>query len=96
MATFIKIASVEVGSGGAANIDFTSIPQTYTDLKLVYAIRTSYAGIVEQLNFSFNASTSDFSGRYIFANGVSSSFGFGYLLTSKIGLFLKRSCAVIN
>ena len=32
MATFVKIASVTVGSGGASSIDFTSIPGTYTDL----------------------------------------------------------------
>jgi hypothetical protein len=30
--TYTKIASVAVGSGGAASIDFTSIPSTYTDL----------------------------------------------------------------
>jgi hypothetical protein len=30
--TYEAIATVEVGSGGAANIDFTSIPATYTDL----------------------------------------------------------------
>jgi hypothetical protein len=31
MATFEKIATVDVGSGGAASIDFSSIPSTYTD-----------------------------------------------------------------
>jgi hypothetical protein len=30
--TFIKIASVAVGSGGSAAMSFTSIPATYTDL----------------------------------------------------------------
>jgi hypothetical protein len=34
-ATYKLIETVTVGSGGAANIEFTSIPQTYTDLKLV-------------------------------------------------------------
>ena len=33
--TFFKIASATVGSGGASSIDFTSIPQTYTDLVFV-------------------------------------------------------------
>ena len=32
--TYTKISSVAVGSGGAATIDFTSIPATYTDLLL--------------------------------------------------------------
>jgi hypothetical protein len=30
--TYEAIATVTVGSGGAANIEFTSIPGTYTDL----------------------------------------------------------------
>jgi hypothetical protein len=30
--TYEAIATVEVGSGGAADIEFTSIPATYTDL----------------------------------------------------------------
>ena len=38
--TFNKIASVSVGSGGAASISFTSIPQTYTDLVLKWSTRT--------------------------------------------------------
>jgi len=33
--TFVKIATVTVGSGGAASMDFTAIPATYTDLKVV-------------------------------------------------------------
>ena len=37
--TFVKIASVTVGSGGASSIDFTSIPQTYTDLCIKLSAR---------------------------------------------------------
>ena len=37
--TFIKISSVTVGSGGAATIAFTSIPQTYTDLCVKFSGR---------------------------------------------------------
>jgi hypothetical protein len=35
MATFIKIASVSLGSA-ASSIDFTSIPSTYTDLMVIF------------------------------------------------------------
>ena len=42
--TYIKIASAEVGAGGAANIDFTSIPQTYTDLMVVTSLRSTAGG----------------------------------------------------
>lgn len=41
-ATKQLIQTVTVGSGGAASIDFTSIPQTFTDLLIVYSARTSY------------------------------------------------------
>jgi hypothetical protein len=39
--TYTLIASSTVGAGGAATIDFTSIPATYTDLKLVSSLRSS-------------------------------------------------------
>jgi hypothetical protein len=45
--TFELISAVTVGSGGAASIDFTSIPATYTDLVVKYSLRadadTGYA-----------------------------------------------------
>lgn len=39
MATFFKIATVTVGSGGASTIGFSSIPSTYTDLCVKYSGR---------------------------------------------------------
>jgi len=41
--TFIKIASVTVGAGGASTIDFTSIPQTYTDLCVKVSSRDTFS-----------------------------------------------------
>jgi hypothetical protein len=41
MATFIKIASASVGSGGASSIDFSSIPATYTDLVIKLSARSA-------------------------------------------------------
>jgi hypothetical protein len=67
--TFVKIASVTVGSGGAANIEFTSIPQTYTDLLLVCSTRLSASGI-EALDMRFNGNTgSNYSYRYVQGTG---------------------------
>jgi hypothetical protein len=43
--TFIKIQRLTVGSGGAASIEFTSIPQTYTDLKILVSSRTNRADV---------------------------------------------------
>jgi hypothetical protein len=41
--TYKAIATVTVGSGGAANIEFTSIPGTYTDLLIKYSLRSDQA-----------------------------------------------------
>jgi hypothetical protein len=65
MATYIQIGStVTVGSGGSSSIDFNSIPSTYTDLCLVVSARNTSSGDI--FNLSFNGSTSNFSGRYIY------------------------------
>ena len=58
--TFIKIASVTVGSGGAASIDFTSIPSTYTDLCVKVSTRSARtAGTIDYVSMSFNGSTAN-------------------------------------
>ena len=68
--TFVKIASVTVGSGGAANIDFTSIPQTYTDLVVVYSMRGTNAGTTGYVNINFNNSTSGYSNTSVFGTST--------------------------
>ena len=69
--TFTKIASVSVGSGGAASIDFTSIPSTYTDLCVKFSGRTSLTQYLVSL--SLNGSTSSFTRRSIVGDGSSAS-----------------------
>ena len=65
--TFVKIASVTVGSGGAANIDFTSIPSTYTDLVLYHSLRSDNTD--DYCGLQFNSSSSSFSSRSVQGNG---------------------------
>lgn len=53
--TMTLISSSTVGSGGTTSISFNSIPQTYTDLKLVYSARTNktsanYANLTVRFN----------------------------------------------
>jgi len=55
------IETVTVGSGGAASIGFTSIPQTYTDLKLVWSTRTTNAATSNAMYMAFNTLTTSFS-----------------------------------
>lgn len=55
--TFTKIASVTVGANSPATIDFTSIPQTFTDLMLYTSIRSSRSSAnQDQLLYRFNGS----------------------------------------
>ena len=68
MATFIKIASTTVGSGGAASFTFSSIPQTYTDLLIKASLRTGTGGI-GSYQFTFNGSSSGYSERLIYGTG---------------------------
>ena len=42
--TYKAIATVEVGSGGAASIEFTSIPATYTDVCILASVRSNHTG----------------------------------------------------
>jgi len=68
------IQTVTVGAGGAASIDFTNIPQTYTDLHLLVSLReessTSAVAFIK-----FNNSTANRSERYIQGNGSSATSG---------------------
>ena len=59
MATAITlISSVTVGSGGAANIEFTSIPATYTDLLIKLSARQSTDVNTSQFSIRFNGDSS--------------------------------------
>lgn len=71
--TFVKIASVTVGAGGASSIDFTSIPSTYTDLCLKISTRTNRAAYDEVLKISFNGSSSNFSWRLLNGTGTTAA-----------------------
>lgn len=67
------IASSTVGSGGAATIDFTSIPQTYTDLYILVSGRTGNADTFDQLLMKFNSSSTGYSVKWLVGNGSTSS-----------------------
>jgi hypothetical protein len=59
MPTFTQIGTaVTVGSGGAASIDFTSIPSTYTDLVLKLSLRQNTTNFGSGITMTFNNNTS--------------------------------------
>jgi len=66
--TYVAIATVTVGSGGAADIEFTSIPQTYTDLLLVISGRKTTSGVTD-LGLRINSLTTGYNFRSIGSNG---------------------------
>jgi hypothetical protein len=71
MAEFL-ISSVTVGAGGAANIEFTSIPSTYTDLiiKLSTRLTTSpQSSPWSSVYISLNNSSSNFTYRLLYGTG---------------------------
>jgi len=67
--TYEAIATVTVGSGGAANIEFTSIPATYTDLCMVMSLR--FDGNTDLVDIAINNSTANRSQIYFYGNGAS-------------------------
>ena len=67
--TFIKIASVTVGSGGASSIDFTSIPSTYTDLCVKFSLRFDLPFDAANINIRFNSNASGYSTRRLKGTG---------------------------
>ena len=73
--TFVQIGStVTVGSGGAATISFSSIPQTYTDLKVVMSARSTSASS-EGVNLKINSITTGYVSRFLVGNGASAGSG---------------------
>lgn len=76
--TYKLISKVTVGSGGAANIEFTSIPSTYTDLLLKMSLRSSNTGAVaKRIGVRFNGASTDanLSTRLVYGDGsITGSF----------------------
>ena len=70
--TFELIASSTVGSSGAASIDFSSIPSTYTDLVIKLSAASNRAAI-DTFRLTFNGSGSSYSGKILYGNGSAAS-----------------------
>ena len=74
--TYVAIQTITVGSGGSSNIEFTSIPQTYTDLNLLVSGRTTANGDnYGETDLSFNGAPggTSFSWRQLLGSGASAS-----------------------
>jgi hypothetical protein len=69
---FESIATVSVGSGGAANVEFTSIPATFTHLQIRILGRSNHSGVSDTVEVQVNSDTgSNYNGHYLYGNGSS-------------------------
>jgi hypothetical protein len=83
--TYVKIGStVTVGSGGAANMQFTSIPATYTDLLLVWSGRSTTASYGVGSSITFNGSPT-YSGLYLQGTGAGTGTATQSILNGGVG-----------
>jgi hypothetical protein len=71
-----------VGSGGAASVIFNNIPQTFTDLKVVFSLRSTATGsltggMIDSSYVAFNGSNTNTSWTFLFGfnNAATSSRG---------------------
>ena len=71
--TFELISSTVVGAGGAADITFSSIPSTYTDLIVKLSTRQDGSAIGYQFGIRFNGSTSGYSRRLTYGDGLAAN-----------------------
>lgn len=88
------IKAISVGVGGAANIDFTAIPQTgFTDLQLVYSLRDTSAAVFNNVFVTLNNSTTGYSDKILYSyytagplttgNSNTNQFAFNYAAGSQ-------------
>jgi len=75
--SYESIATVDVGSGGAANFSFTSIPSTYTHLQLRGIVRSNQAGSgITTTTLQFNSDTgNNYAYHNLIGNGTAASVG---------------------
>jgi len=82
--TMTLIQHTELGSA-QSGITFSSIPQTYTDLYLVYSVRTDNTNVpYSNTEIQINGSSANFTSRRMFGGGSGS--GESYTATNIAGL----------
>jgi hypothetical protein len=77
--SYVPIQTITVGSGGTSTIEFTNIPQNYTDLKMVLSGRTNESGQGRSyVRYRFNGSSSAiYSYKWLFGYDGNTTVGTG-------------------
>ena len=76
MANMTLIETKTAGAGGVSSFDFTSIPQTYTDLCIVTSLRCTNTSS-NAIYITFNGSGSSYSQIYVVGTGSVTASGVG-------------------
>lgn len=80
MGSLYPISTITVGSGGQANVEFTSIPSTYTHLSLMASVASERtAGTADDLIITYNGTSSGYTNKVLYAAGGTAS---GYTYTN--------------
>jgi hypothetical protein len=94
--TYIQIASITVGSGGATTMEFTSIPSTYTDLIIKFSGRDNASAVVHNIQMIFNNSSTGYTGKNLYGDGSSASSSGTASSTWMQGTYLNGATSTSN
>ena len=93
--TLTLISSSTVGAGGSADITFSSIPATYTDLCVMFSLRDNLSGSsVNNILLTINGSSSNYTERSLYGDG--STTASGNRSSVNIGLFYVDSATATS
>ena len=70
--SYESIATTTVGSGGASNVEFTSIPSTYTHLQVRYISENNSSAQYNLMRFNSD-STSVYASHFLYGDGASAA-----------------------
>lgn len=85
--TYTAISTVTVGSGGASTIDFSSIPNTYTDLAVLYSTRVTASANSIIGYFRFNGNSANYTWRRVRSDGSSAASAANTATTEIYGFY---------
>lgn len=77
LGSFESIATVAVGSGGQAEIDFTNIPTTFKHLQIRYIARGTRNAADVSFNFRLNGATTGYAWHRLIGTGTAAESGSG-------------------
>ena len=81
--TYTLITSATAGSGGVGSFNFTSIPNTYTDLMLFTSLRCTNTSS-NAVYITFNGSSSSYNLLYIVGTGSVTASGIGSSIIARM------------